>query len=79
MQAGDRERLRVIGPDGASVVDRVGEASPKRFASHFTFVGKRRGVSPWPAGVYLGEYALERESGGRWQIVLTIERSVEVR
>jgi len=61
LEAGDIQKLSVIGPDGgtfaADTVDPVNR--PK--AQYFAFVGKKRHQSPWPAGTYRGRYSVIRD------------------
>jgi murein DD-endopeptidase MepM/ murein hydrolase activator NlpD len=58
-QQGDRQTIRVTGPDGSAVVDdaRTLEASN---VSWFTFAGRRTPPGGWSAGTYTGTIRLDR-------------------
>jgi hypothetical protein len=58
-EAGDRQSIRVTGPDGRTVVadDDVLAASN---VSWFAFAGRRAPPGGWPPGPYTGTYRLER-------------------
>jgi hypothetical protein len=77
-RAGDRQSIRLIGPDGAvltSAADTIKEAH----IQWFQFIGKKRPSSGWPAGRYRGEYSLTREVDGQPQTVIAIKREIELR
>jgi hypothetical protein len=73
-RAGDRERLRLIAPDGAVLIDAEREATPRDRADHLYFAIKRR-RGAWLTGVYRGEYRMSRDSVE----VVAGEATVEVR
>src|SRR5882672_5014956 len=54
-RAGDRESLRLLGPDGA-VLAEAADTVKEAHIQWFQFVGKKRPPSGWPAGRYRGEY-----------------------
>jgi hypothetical protein len=58
-RAGDRETIRLIGPDG-SVIAEATETHERNRAQWFRFIGKRAPEGGWPAGAYRGTYALDR-------------------
>jgi murein DD-endopeptidase MepM/ murein hydrolase activator NlpD len=60
LRAGDREYLRLIGPNGQRLAERQGEI-PDTKARWFSFAGLRRPPQGWPAGTYRVEYRLERD------------------
>ena len=74
-----REHFRIIGPDGAVLLDRLRKGPSRHQARRLAFMGIERGTSVWPAGRYLGEYVLERRDGGDWIVVLRVDRAVTVR
>lgn len=76
--AGDEERARVIAPDGAVLVENIRRLE-KHKAQWFSFIGKRLKAAAWPAGRYLGEYLLLRETNGGWQVIVSTTREVELR
>jgi murein DD-endopeptidase MepM/ murein hydrolase activator NlpD len=76
---GDRDRVRIVGPDGALLVDTAGEPAAKHLARNLTYSGLRRTQPQWRTGLYRGEYVLERSVNGAWVPVLRIERTVEIR
>jgi hypothetical protein len=59
VEAGDRLRFKVEGPDGDPVIDRAMTIEQDR-ARWFGFAGERRPDEAWPAGTYRGEVTLER-------------------
>jgi hypothetical protein len=79
MAKGDRTRVRILAPDGRAIADNTAEPSTQHWASRMTYNGLRRTVARWPAGIYRGEYVLERMTAGIWTTVLTVQRSVVVR
>jgi hypothetical protein len=58
VRAGDREELRLIGPDGRVLAEQRNSAE-RNLAQWLWFAGKRRSVA-WPAGTYVGEFNLYR-------------------
>lgn len=76
IQAGDREVLRLVGPDGAVLAEaRTPMAKP--LARRFGYVGRKRPEAGWPTGEYRGRYQLLRGDAGR--PVLEVERVLLVR
>ncbi len=61
VEAGDRLRFHLTGPDGVVVLDHV-TAIAKTQARHFAFAGARRNADLWTPGTYRGEITLVRES-----------------
>ncbi len=76
---GDRDRIQITGPDGAAVVETVGQPATSQLARSLAYGGLRRTQPQWRAGLYRGEYVLERPVNGTWVAVLRIERTVEIR
>jgi hypothetical protein len=74
VEAGDRVRFTITGPDGAPVLAHTLELD-RSFARWFQFVGARRPGDAWPAGSYLGEVTLQREG----LAPVSLERAVELR
>jgi murein DD-endopeptidase MepM/ murein hydrolase activator NlpD len=56
---GDRIALRIVGPDGAVVLDEA-TVSNRRQIRRFVYGGKRTPAGGWPAGIYRGEIAIKR-------------------
>jgi len=75
---GDRQAMRITGPDGAVVAEKLDTVSDARI-QWFQFVGKKRPDAGWPAGRYRGEYVLTREIDGQQQTVIDIVRDLEIR
>jgi hypothetical protein len=70
VQADDRIRFRITGPDGRAVLDkeeRVGRTQARRFM----FAGQRREVTAWALGIYSGQVTLTRALDGH-----LMERSI---
>ena len=76
VEAGDRVRFAITGPDGAPVLAHTVEVE-QGFARWFQFVGARRPGDAWPAGTYRGEVTLQRDGldagqpGARGRAALT--------
>jgi len=64
VEAGDRVRFHLTGPDGVVVLDHVTSIA-KTQARHFAFAGARRNADPWRPGIYRGEISLVRDSQGQ--------------
>jgi hypothetical protein len=56
---GDRVVVRLTGPDGAQMAERV-EPMDKDQAWRFVAAGKKRPAGKWPAGTYAGSVTVER-------------------
>jgi Peptidase family M23 len=72
LEAGDRVRLALAGPDGGAVVDRTVEVD-KAWPHWFQFAGAKRPGATWPPGTYTGEVTLERAGIAPVAIRHTIE------
>lgn len=59
VEGGDRITLKIIGPDGATVVENT-RTMDRRQARRFEYAGRKRPGSAWPAGLYRGEIAVAR-------------------
>jgi murein DD-endopeptidase MepM/ murein hydrolase activator NlpD len=64
VEAGDRVRFHLTGPEGVVVLDHV-TAIVKTQARHFAFAGARRNADTWRPGTYRGEITLVRASQGQ--------------
>lgn len=61
VRAGDVETMSIVGP-GSSALGAKGPVAltaPK--VQWLSFVGRKRGSTPWPAGRYQARYKLERD------------------
>ncbi len=74
LRPGDRQHLRITGPEGAVLVDARPEDVDHTKAQWMSFAGKRRPPRGWPPGIYRGEYTLIR--GG--ETLIQISREVRV-
>jgi murein DD-endopeptidase MepM/ murein hydrolase activator NlpD len=74
LEAGDRVRFTITGPDAAPVLAHTAELD-RSFANWFQFVGARRPGDAWPAGTYVGEVTLQRDGLD----AVSLARSVELR
>jgi hypothetical protein len=61
VEAGDRVRFHLTGPDGVVVLDHA-TAIVRTQARHFAFAGARRKTDMWQSGIYQGEITLVREN-----------------
>ncbi|MGH6961757.1 MAG: M23 family metallopeptidase [Dongiaceae bacterium] len=77
-RAGDRQSMRLVGPDGA-VLAEVAESVKETRVQWFQFVGKKRPPDGWPTGRYRGEYELTRDVNSQPQVVLDLKREIELR
>ena len=74
-QAGDVERLRLVGPGGVVLAERRARVERTQ-AQRLTYIGKRRSAGEWPAGEYRGEYVLYR--GERNEKMVQLARNVRI-
>jgi hypothetical protein len=77
-RVGDRQSLRLLGPDGV-VVAEAADTVKEAHIQWFQFVGKKRPPNGWPAGRYRGEYSLTRDVDGQPQTIIAIKREIELR
>src|SRR5262245_50551335 len=77
-RVGDEETIRLIGPDGTVIVGHTG-ALTKIYVANSRFIGDRRPVAGWTAGVYRGEYIVRRMENGESRTVVEITREIELR
>jgi hypothetical protein len=75
---GDRQSMRLIGPDGAALAEAADTVEQPR-VQWFQFIGKKRPADGWPAGRYRGEYSLTRDVNGQPQTVIAIKREIDLR
>jgi murein DD-endopeptidase MepM/ murein hydrolase activator NlpD len=64
LRTGDREEIRVIGPDGKVLAEWSGEL-PRNKAQTLRYAGRKRRGAAWPPGTYRGEYRVTRQEDGR--------------
>ncbi|MEW6541995.1 MAG: M23 family metallopeptidase [Nitrospirota bacterium] len=77
VQAGDRLRFRITGPDGKAVLEEE-EQIEKTQARRFVYVGKRRKDKSWTTGAYTGLVTLTRAAEGK-ELSREVTRTVAVR
>ncbi|TAJ34889.1 MAG: M23 family peptidase [Nitrospirae bacterium] len=70
VQAGDRVRFRIHGPDQALVFEQE-QPIERTQARRFAFAGTRRRAEVWPAGVYTGQVTLIRLQGDEPEHTMT--------
>lgn len=75
LHPGDRQRIRVLRPDGGVFVESRPKDVNRHKAQSMSFAGKRPPEGGWPKGVYRGEYSLTR--GGK--VLVSAKRTVRVR
>ena len=63
-QKGDEEELRLLGPDGAILFEKM-ETLERAQAVRYRLGGVKRKGSILPAGRYVGEYQLRRRHDGQ--------------
>ena len=77
LRAGDRERIRLLAPDGA-VLAETSATLPGTRAEWFRYVGRRRPEGGWPPGPYRGDYLVERQVDGQWRPVVEASRETRL-
>ena len=77
VQAGDRVRFRIVGPDGGTVLDKE-ERLGRTQARRFLFAGQRRRADVWSPGAYVGHVTLMRALDGQ-QVERSVTRTVTIR
>ena len=78
LRAGDREELRLIGPDGTSIGAWSGALEADK-AQSLRYTGRKRRGETWPPGTYRGTYRVTRETEGGIRVIIETEREVEIR
>jgi hypothetical protein len=77
VEAGDRVRFHLTGPDGAVMLDHVTTIA-KTQARHFAFAGARRKIDPWQSGTYRGDITLIRDHQGE-ALHGSVQRTIAIR
>ncbi len=78
LRGGDRESLRILGPDGRTLVEKTGRL-PRNKAQWLRYAGRKRAGQAFPPGRYRGHYRLTREVEGRTVVVVDVTRTAELR
>ncbi len=78
LRAGDREDMRILGPDGRVLVEETGRL-PRNQAQWLRHAGAKRQGPAFPPGRYRGEYRITRETGGHRVTVVAVIRAIELR
>ncbi len=78
LRAGDRENMRILGPDGRVLVEETGRL-PRNQAQWLRHAGAKRRGQAFPPGRYRGEYRVTRETGGHRVTVVSVSRAIELR
>ena len=61
LQKGDEQRLRIVGPDGTTIVDHAAPALDRAKAQSMLFAGKPRPSIGWAAGTYVAHYTVTND------------------
>jgi len=77
-QKGDRESIRLIGPDG-KVISRKTATIKGNKARWLSYAGRKKRGTHWPEGVYRATYELLREDAGGENAVIALERTIELK
>ncbi|MGH6884286.1 M23 family metallopeptidase [Hypericibacter sp.] len=77
MEAGDRQVLRIMGPDG-KVIANFDQKAEKGRILMFRYVGVKAPTGGFPPGTYRAEFQLLRGDSGNDKIVAAMARTVEV-
>jgi hypothetical protein len=72
-QAGDEQAFRIVGPDGAVLLDSTSVLEENN-VSWFAFGGRARPPNGWTPGTHVGTYSLSR--GGREIVVQEVEVAI---
>jgi hypothetical protein len=75
---GDRESMRLLGPDGKIIAEHAGTVEETR-VQWFQFVGCKQPETGWLPGRYRGEYRLRRQVDGQPKTIIAIDRETELR
>jgi murein DD-endopeptidase MepM/ murein hydrolase activator NlpD len=78
LREGDRETIRLIGPDGRKLAGRSDDL-PGNKAQWLRYIGKKRPARGFPPGRYRGEYRVERGTDSHRKIVIEVLRVLELR
>jgi murein DD-endopeptidase MepM/ murein hydrolase activator NlpD len=78
LREGDRETMRILGPDGRVLVEETGRL-PRNQAQWLRHAGAKRQGRAFPPGRYRGEYRITRETGGHRVTVVAVSRTIELR
>ena len=78
LRAGDREELRVTGPEGTTIGAWSGTLEADK-AQSLRYTGRRRRGETWPPGTYRGTYRVTREVDGRQTLVINSQRKIGLR
>lgn len=73
LKAGDVQQIRLVGPDGAVLVDQTAKPLERAQAQYMLFVGRKRPLIGWKPGSYRATYRVQREGA------LALEESFELR
>lgn len=76
VKAGDRIKLEIFGPNGATI-HRTERTIKRQQARHIMYSGKKRRAAPWAAGRYQGRATMQR--GGQQPIKQTRLVQIDVR
>jgi len=60
LEAGDVQELRLTGPGGKTLAERVLPPLDRAKATYFMFIGSKANGGAWPAGAYTAEYLVRR-------------------
>ncbi|MSO85249.1 MAG: M23 family metallopeptidase [Rhodospirillales bacterium] len=78
VEAGDRIRVRLFGPNGEILVDNT-QSVEKLQARRFTYAGARRKAPAWPVGIYRAEIVVLRDKDGQTAEAARFAHAIEVR
>jgi hypothetical protein len=78
VMAGDRQRMFLLGPKGETVAEKSSRIAGDK-AQWFSYVGRKRRGSSWPSGIYRGVYRLTRDGVNGDDVMVEVERTIEVR
>jgi hypothetical protein len=76
-RAGDKEFLKLIGPDSEILAEQTNVA-PNNQAQKLIYMGRCR-CQAWRPGIYTGVYTLPRGRVGSEETVVEVERVVQIR
>jgi hypothetical protein len=77
LRQGDRERIRLLAPDGTVLAEETATLPAPR-AEWFRYIGRRRPDGGWPPGPYRGDYLVERLVDGAWSPVVEVSREMRL-
>jgi hypothetical protein len=72
LEAGDVLELSISAPDGNTLIERREKPLDRAKAQWFVMLGRKRGATPWPAGIYTARYKVIRKDKEGFEKTFTV-------